>query len=460
MKGHIPQASERGSVIPTHVRKKIKAKMQDRRMMSNRFEMNMDVSHYNLLRQDSDEETVITPYSDQLAIALYGKNQVSGALENEKILVLCKKPPRPIEKYHEQLRRICEENKGGRRGRYDRVISDKVIRTLDAPGVIDDYYTSLLDWNTFNMIALALRSALYVWRDESTTPTLIFDHCDENDDDDCFSSPNPPFHMITSVAWSDRLQECIVIGKENGSIHVWDIERGVQVRQFDGHASRVGCLDVNQHIATSGSRDSFIINWDLRMRNARVSTFEGHRSEVCVVKWNHDQSVLASGSSDETIRLWPGLNHSPPHIEIESHTTTVKAIAWCPWQHDLLATGAGQSDPTIRLWNTNSYVLLDHIETGSQISSLLWSESTKELISSHGYSTNRICVWQYPTMRPLVEWHGHQSRVLDMALSPDGNTLLSLGADETLRFWPLRTPVVSNDTPLRGISSRLGPTIR
>ena len=35
----------------------------------------------------------------------------------------------------------------------------------------------------------------------------------------------------------------------------------------------------------------------------------------------------------------------------------------------------------------------------------------------------------------MTELTGHQSRVLHLAMSPDGNTVVSAAADETLRFW-------------------------
>lgn len=38
-------------------------------------------------------------------------------------------------------------------------------------------------------------------------------------------------------------------------------------------------------------------------------------------------------------------------------------------------------------------------------------------------------------MAKVKELKGHTSRVLHMALSPDGSTVCSGAADETLRFW-------------------------
>lgn len=38
-------------------------------------------------------------------------------------------------------------------------------------------------------------------------------------------------------------------------------------------------------------------------------------------------------------------------------------------------------------------------------------------------------------MARMKEMRGHTSRVLHMAVSPDGGTICSGAADETLRFW-------------------------
>jgi cell division cycle protein 20 (cofactor of APC complex) len=40
-------------------------------------------------------------------------------------------------------------------------------------------------------------------------------------------------------------------------------------------------------------------------------------------------------------------------------------------------------------------------------------------------------------MTKFGDLKGHTNRVLSMCLSPDGRTVLSAAADETLRFWKL-----------------------
>ena len=70
-----------------------------------------------------------------------------------------------------------------------------------------------------------------------------------------------------------------------------------------------------------------------------------------------------------------------------------------------------------------------------QISGLVWSSHHHELLSSHGHPHNQLTIWSYPSLSRLASLRGHEARVLQLVLSPDGQTVASAGADETLRFW-------------------------
>ena len=65
--------------------------------------------------------------------------------------------------------------------------------------------------------------------------------------------------------------------------------------------------------------------------------------------------------------------------------------------------------------------------------SLLWAREYKELVSSHGYANHEIIIWKFPSMERSAELLGHSERVLNLSLSPDGSTVVSAGADQTLR---------------------------
>ncbi len=56
---------------------------------------------------------------------------------------------------------------------------------------------------------------------------------------------------------------------------------------------------------------------------------------------------------------------------------------------------------------------------------LLWSKNANEIVSTHGYSQNQIIAWKYPSMTKLATLTGHTMRVLYLACSPDGQTIVT-----------------------------------
>ena len=183
-----------------------------------------------------------------------------------------------------------------------------------------------------------------------------------------------------------------------------------------------------------GSKDYSIINRDLRMNTDNYSKYLGHKQEVCGLKWSFDGTQLASGGNDNKLMVW-NLHSDSPLMKSSLHSAAVKAIAWSPNQSNRLASGGGTADRCIKFWNAQSGSLINSVDTGSQVCALQWSPLEKELLSSHGYAENQLCLWKYPTMVRTKELKGHTSRVLHMATSPDGSLVCSGAADETLRFW-------------------------
>jgi cell division cycle 20, cofactor of APC complex len=157
------------------------------------------------------------------------------------------------------------------------------------------------------------------------------------------------------------------------------------------------------------------------------------------LKWNDDGGSLASGGNENYLCIWDvamsnrttglrssnnnqngvdplSLEHNPRLI-LKQHKAAVKALDWCPFHRGLLASGGGTADRSIKFWNTSSGVMLNTIDTGSQVCSLLWSRSHhnhREICSSHGYSENQLILWKYPNMTKIKELTGHTARVLNM----------------------------------------------
>lgn len=385
------------------------------RFIPNRAAMDIELGHFKL-GQSSKENT--DAFQSALASSLLGGNT-----EGSKILAFKSKAPAPREGYSSELKVLYTANKVGEpKPKSTRHIPQQPDRILDAPEMLDDYYLNLLDWSPNNIIAVALGQSVYLW---NATTGSIQQLCQTPEQD----------NYITSVSW---IQEgnYLAVGTNNADVQLWDCEAIKQVRNMRGHSARVGALAWNAHILSSGSRDSSIIHHDVRVAQHVTATLVAHQQEVCGLKWSPDGTHLASGGNDNLLNVWEA-GRTMPKFTFDAHQAAVKAIAWCPFQSNVLASGGGTADRCIRFWNTQTGSCLNTVDTKSQVCALLWSSAQRELVSSHGFSQNQITVWKYPSMTKQAELTGHTSRVLHLAMSPDGQTVVSGAGDETLRFWKM-----------------------
>lgn len=313
-----------------------------------------------------------------------------------------------------------------------RKISKLPFKVLDAPELQDDFYLNLVDWSQQNVLSVGLGSCVYLW---SACTSQVTKLCDLSMDR----------NSVTSVSWNER-GNLLAVGTHHGYVSIWDIVTHKVIQKLSGHSARVGALAWNADVVASGSRDRQILLRDVRSYDTNqpfIRSLEGHRQEVCGLKWSPDNQYLASGGNDNKLFVWSTQSTVPAQTYSE-HSAAVKAIAWSPHHHGLLASGGGTADRCIRFWNTLTAQPMHCVDTGSQVCNLAWSKHSSELVSTHGYSQNQILVWKYPSLVQIAKLTGHSFRVLYLALSPDGETIVTGAGDETLRFWNVFTKIRSH----------------
>merc|ERR1719468_54825 len=302
-----------------------------------------------------------------------------------------------------------------------RKIAKIPFKVLDAPELQDDFYLNLVDWSSQNVLSVGLGACVYLWSACTSQVTKLCDLTPDND-------------TVTSVSWSER-GNFVAVGTHRGFVQVWDVTANKKVNTLEGHSARVGALAWNGDSLSSGSRDRLILQRDVRTPSIMPERrMVGHRQEVCGLKWSPDNQYLASGGNDNKLFVWSGAQNTPMQT-YSYHVAAVKAIAWSPHHHGLLASGGGTADRYIRFWNTLTGQPMQSIDTGSQVCNLAWSKHASELVSTHGYSQNQILVWKYPSLVQVAKLTGHSYRVLYLAMSPDGEAIVTGAGDETLRFW-------------------------
>nr|XP_010911345.1 cell division cycle 20.2, cofactor of APC complex [Elaeis guineensis] len=387
-----------------------------------RSAMDFDVANLLLTTQEiKKDRSSRSDYYQKLLSECFLNNRT-------RIFVFKSKPPAPVnEMFQEYLGSSCKS----RVVKQWRHIPKNAERTLDAPNMIGDYCLSLLDWGSSNVLAVALGSTVYLWNASNRYCSELVSVGDDG--------------PITSVSWSPDGQ-VLAIGLNNSQVELWDPRASQRLRTLRrAHRFCVGSMAWNDKILTTGGMDGRICNHDVRVENRILQNYSGHTHEICGLKWSLSGQKLASGGRDNLVHIWDismaSANHRPSQNQwlhrFNDHTAAVKALAWCPFRHNLLVSGGGGTDWCIKFWNTQTGDLLNSVNTGSQVSALLWSKHERELLSSHGLPNNQLTLWRYPSMTKITELTGHTSPVLFMAQSPDGCRVASAAADERLKFWAI-----------------------
>ncbi|KAJ7972325.1 WD repeat-containing protein 3 [Quillaja saponaria] len=117
------------------------------------------------------------------------------------------------------------------------------------------------------------------------------------------TSSSGPSLAVTYVVSSPS--SLIASGYADGSIRIWDSDKGTSETTLNGHKGAVSALRYNKagSLLASGSKDNDIIIWDVVGENG-LFRLRGHRDQVTDIVFFDSGKKLVSSSKDKFLRVW------------------------------------------------------------------------------------------------------------------------------------------------------------
>ncbi|PGG95247.1 hypothetical protein AJ79_10165 [Helicocarpus griseus UAMH5409] len=151
--------------------------------------------------------------------------------------------------------------------------------------------------------------------------------------------------------------------------------------------------------------------------SSNLQTLMGHSNSVHSVAFSSDGSTLASGSSDDTIKLWD-VETGKELQTLMGHSGSVKSVAF---SSNGLTLASGSSDHTIKLWD---------VETSKELQTLRGHYGSFDML---------VKLWDVQTDKVLQTLKSYSGQVYSVVFSPDGSTLASGSSDHIIKLWDIET---------------------
>ena len=212
---------------------------------------------------------------------------------------------------------------------------------------------------------------------------------------------------------------------------------GIKEQTLRGHSNTVySIIKITESQIASGSGDNTIKIWDM-LTSTCIKTLKEHSESVyCLIKLNNTQ--IASGSGDHSIKVWDIMNIICTDT-LNGHQGAVYSLLRLNDFH----IASGSCDDSIKIWNlSNSTCLITLIGHTDSVESLVKIGSSQNIQIVSGSFDNTIKVWdvnmeseKYQCSKTLI---GHSYNV-NSIIKISNNQVASGSRDKSIKIWNLQS---------------------
>lgn len=188
--------------------------------------------------------------------------------------------------------------------------------------------------------------------------------------------------------------------------------------------------------ASGDSASTSVKVWNAET-GAETLSLVGHTARVRGLDISPDGKIIATGSRDETIRIWDAVNGRELKrfaVEAIGEPEEIQDLHFSPDGHKLLVA----SKRSCRVWDVASgRILFKFAESEGGAWSVAVSPDGKRFALGRGEP--RIQIFDANSLKQVFEIAAHEAKINNLAFSPDGLTIASASSDRTIRFSDAQT---------------------
>ena len=265
------------------------------------------------------------------------------------------------------------------------------------------------------------------------------------------------FHdaAVNAVAWLPDGR--VVTAGADGKIAIWTSGKAEPDKVLEGHAGPIASLAVSPDgkLLASASWDRTLRLWPLPQGRSRV--LEGHTQNVNGVAFAPDGKAVVSAGYDATLRIWPLAGGS---ATVRTLPTPLNGVTVAP-DGEIVAAGADgklyflspQGEPRGEVEASRTPVIALAVSPDGKLAAAAGIRGSVAIVDRAARKVMHVLV-------------GPGLPVWSVAFMPDSQTLLTGGADRTIRHWnaltgePADTLVVAApDDPLGAYANDPGARV-